>query len=182
MSTAGPTICGTGANDAAYGAVAWSNPTRVTASDASYATASLGAGQISNYLKATNFGFLIPGGSTINGIAVTVGRLAGSFIIDSRVRIVKGGTVGATDKSNGSSWSSLPTAMTYGDATDLWGETWTPTDINASNFGFVISARDNHPKSGVTPSVDYISITVTYSVASGPVIPVFMNQYRQRRA
>lgn len=60
--------------------------------------------------------------------------------IDWKVRIIKGGTVGATDKSSPDNWPETDAYTTYGSSTDLWGETWTSTDINATNFGFAIAA------------------------------------------
>ena len=61
-------------------------------------------------------------------------------IYDHRVRIIKGGAVGSTDKASGTAWPTSPAYTTYGGASDLWGETWTAEDINASTFGVAISA------------------------------------------
>jgi hypothetical protein len=79
---------------------------------------------------------------------------------DSRVRIVKGGTIGSTDKASGSEWPTTDTYATYGADDDLWGETWTVSDINSSGFGVAISARGL--ASGGTASIDHIRITVYY--------------------
>ena len=118
-------------------------------------------GATTHYLKATNFGFTIPGGSVIDGIVVEVERKENSSSVckDSRIRIVKGGSVGSTDKSSVTEWPTTDTYKTYGGAADLWGETWSSTDINDSTFGFALSAL------GVgfgTAQVDHIRITVYY--------------------
>ena len=64
---------GTVVDSDATGTVAWTNPMNATTSDNVYATISCPTG-ISHYLKATNFGFSIPTGATINGIVVEIER------------------------------------------------------------------------------------------------------------
>jgi len=71
MSVAGPTIAGTG-TDGANGNVVWSNPSRVTANDGSFAAATLTAVTVSNEIKSTNFGFSIPLGATVSQVQVDV--------------------------------------------------------------------------------------------------------------
>src|SRR3989344_5212889 len=61
-------------------------------------------------------------------------------VYDHRVRIIKGGAIGSTDKASGTAWPGSLAYTTYGGASDLWGETWTASDINASTFGVAISA------------------------------------------
>jgi hypothetical protein len=168
VASSGPLSPGTLANDAAYGSLAWANPSNAASSNDSRATVTItNVNDISNYLKATNFGFSIPAGATIDGIVVEFeqGSSSNGRILDSRVRIVKGGTVGSTDKSNGTGWPATDTYRTYGSSSDLWGETWTSTDINASTFGVVISCT-NTTTSGVEARVDHIRITVHYTEAS----------------
>ncbi len=52
---------------------------------------------------------------------------------------------------------------TYGSASDLWGTTWTPAEINNTNFGVSLSVLNQSGFSSRTASVDYIQITVTYT-------------------
>ena len=162
MATTAATSPGTLANDASFGDVAWSDASNAASSNDTYATSAIAISQTSQYLKATNFGFSIPGGSRIDGITVEIEKsvTALSNVTDVRVRIVKGGAIGSTDKSDVDNWSTTDTYETYGGAADLWGETWTATDINVSTFGVVIAAQYG---SGVpTAQVDHIRITVTY--------------------
>lgn len=63
---------------------------------------------------------------------------AGS-LYDHRVRIVKGGVIGATDKASVTAWPGTLAYTTYGGEADLWGETWTVADINSTTFGVAIS-------------------------------------------
>ncbi len=162
MPSQGPLVCGSGANDASVGTVAWSNPGNIaTAGVATYTAAT----SISNYLKGFNYGFTIPPGSTIDGIEVIIRRsITAGVANDDGIRIVKGGAISATNRSAGALWSSGALAdVTFGSPSDLWGETWSYTDINASTFGVVFSLAT----AGVSPAtVDSISIKVYYSAGS----------------
>lgn len=170
MSTSGPLYCGTAANDSGIGSTDWTGPTNAQGTDdASVATGSFSAGSPSHYLKCTNFGFSIPAGATIDGIQVEFYRdgLVGSAI-DNAVRIVKGGSISTTDKSSVVNWANSISGLrrdSYGGSSELWGETWTSTDINASTFGVAISAK----ATGGPPDnaeIDSVRITITYT--SGP--------------
>lgn len=167
MTTQGPLAAGTGADDSSVGTIAWSSPGNITSSNDTYASVTITASAISHYLKATNFGFTIPAGSTINGISVSIERKKSGTgtIKDSQLRIVKGGSIGATDRADtATAWPTSDTVATYGSGSDLWGETWTSTDINASTFGVALSATETDPTNPAAASVDFISITVTYTV------------------
>ncbi len=170
MSSQGPLIAGTGANDASVGTVAWSNPGNITANDGSSASYTSGTA-VSNYLKGTNFGFSIPSGATIDGIEVTIERgvIAGNAT-DAHVRIVKGGSISATNLTTGATWNSGSMVVdTLGGPTELWGESWTSTDINASDFGFAVALST----AGASPAqVDYIAIKVYYTAAPPPAQPI----------
>lgn len=117
-----------------------------------------------NYLKATNFGFSIPADATINGIKVDIEQKAPYYAIESAIKIVKAdGTIGSTNKSTGARLSSTDTYISYGGASDLWGETWSYTNINDADFGVVasfIGTRDN-------VYIDHIRMTVYYTTLSG---------------
>jgi hypothetical protein len=164
--SSGPNSTSTVADDSSVGTVSWSNPARAISSNNSYATAVLNDNVISHYIKATNFGFSIPSGATINGITVEVEKKAqtASRLQDYRVRIIKGGVIGATDKSNTNWWGTSDTYITYGGSSDLWGEAWTASDINNANFGLALSAYKNTTTGGnVTASIDHVRITITYT-------------------
>ena len=179
MASEGPLSPDSGTNDAGYGSVAWTDPGNILASDGSKATAILSLGLTpSNYLVATDFDFAIPGGATIDGIVVEIERSCGMLesVADDRVRIVKGGTVGATDRSSADVWPDADAYKTDGSSSDLWGETWADTDINATTFGVALSAGSD----GGVASVDHIRITVYYTAAAGTAAK--QGQYRRRRA
>jgi hypothetical protein len=157
----GPNSPSSVVDDSYTGIVAWTNPQNATNSDNVYASVTL-KNSTSHYLKATGFGFNIPSGTTINGIVVEVERYASSInITDNSVVIVKNGNLGTTNRAGGA-WSTTEGYVTYGSSTDLWGETWTAADINASNFGVAISAK-NAKNSSYTAYVDHIRIKVYYT-------------------
>jgi len=170
--TSGPNFASTAVDDSSNGGqTTWSNPGNVSADDSSSASTSLLGGQTSDYLKTSGYGFSIPSGVNISGISVDVKRYKNSigFIQDSAVRIIKGGVIGATDRSNGTAWSTTPTYQTYGSSSDLWGQSWTPADINSGSFGFAISVLDGSTE---TANIDAIRITVYYySDSTGPNLP-----------
>lgn len=184
MTTEGPNAPGTIVSDNTVGTEAWANPGNAASSDDSYAAATLsnGAG-ISEYLLATNFGFSIPAGATINGITVTVELSAtqSNRVSDNAVRIVKGGTIGSTDMSNGTAWPTSDINRNYGGASELWGETWAASDINSSGFGFAISADGDSPGSR-DARIDLITITIDYTAGGGEELAPNISRIKQQRA
>jgi hypothetical protein len=178
MSSQGPLGPSGGADATGIGTVAWSNPSRITAEDASNATVTL-INQTSHWLEGTGFGFSIPAGATINGILVEWKKAdanAGGTIFDAAIRLIQGGTVQSTDRSSGSAWPLSNSYVSYGGSADLWGGTWAYSDINASNFGAALAAREP-TGTGDTAQVDYVRITVYYTSAAGTFA-----QVRKRKA
>ena len=177
-ATAGPNNAGTGANVTGVGTVAWTGYGYITTVGTPYATVSLNSGnpgQVSNYLRGTGYGFSIPTNATINGITVTINRqstgTSSPFIRDNEVKLVKGGVIQATNLAATTDWPTSMGTATYGGTAILWGTTWTPSDINNSEFGVVLSVRNANTNFNRdrTASVDYIRITVTYSLSS-PIV------------
>ena len=124
-----------------------------------------------HYLKVTGFGFSIPTLATITGIRVEVEKSAWDISIlatvrDNEVKLVKGGSVAGDNKAIGSSWNESDNYNIYGDTTDTWGTTLSPTDVNASDFGIVFSARINGLLSLIPSArVDHIRVSVFYMEA-----------------
>ena len=150
-----------------FGNKNWTNPDNAKSSDNSYATVSIGAGDNVNLLKATNFGFSIPGEAIIDGILLEVERKEDGTrtIADYEVKIVlANGSLGSEDKKNTTNWGEgVERYAQYGNSTDLWGETWNDTVINDANFGGVFSAEQTGGAAGSTISVDHMRITVFYT-------------------
>ena len=171
--TEGPTFAGTGTNVTGVGTVAWSSPGNIISDGGGSATASKGTpdGTVTtNYLQGTSFGFNIPSGATINGIQVSINRFASvsagsDNVQDNVVSLIKAGTVTGDNKSAAGNWATATTTVaSYGGASDLWGTTWTPAQINASDFGVALSVNITRDNGTVTASVDYISVTVSYTI------------------
>jgi hypothetical protein len=94
-------------------------------------------------------------------IAISL-RRAG--ILDNSVRLQNGGIVGNDYAQTTAYWPLTDTYIGYGGAFDLWGTTWTYTDINGVNFGGLIRI-DNY---NGTAFVDHMRITV-YTTSILPV-------------
>jgi hypothetical protein len=169
QTTVGPNNAGTGSNVNGPGTMSWSNPGNITTAGSPYATASLTAHATSEYLEGTNYGFSIPTNATIVGIQVTINRQSsssggGNSVNDITVSLIKGGTITGDNKATTTDWPTSLGTASYGSASDLWGTTWTYADINASNFGVALSAYNQSSFSTRTATVDYMQISVTYTV------------------
>jgi hypothetical protein len=158
------------ADDAGTGTVTWTGAGNAFSSNNSYATASVD-GTATHYITCTNYGFSIPTGSTINGIVVGVERKVGvscnGGCNDAAMRVIKGGTIGSTDRSTATPYTTADAYEDHGSSSDLWGDTWAVSDINASNFGAAFAAtKPSAAGSAQTVSVDHIRMTVYYTPPS----------------
>lgn len=184
MATAGPNYAGTGANDAAVGVTAWSTPGNITASDDSKATTASSNAQ-TNYLKATNFGFAIPTDATIDGIEVSIERVKvgsgeTSSCVDTVVSLVIEGTVSGSNLADTvTQWPTTDGVKTYGGASNLWGLTPTPSQLNASTSGAVLSATTALLTAA---RVDAITMTVYYTPVPSLFPPNTFAKQAVRRA
>jgi hypothetical protein len=164
---------GSAVNGSGGGSTNWTDLGNVTTSDDNYVRFfAQSDGDSSKDLDCTNFGFSIPAGATINGIQANIER-NGFDITDLSIKLLNGDGAGgesAQDKSLGASWSNSDTVDSFGGSTDTWGETWSVSDVNSSNFGIRIQCQDNaggFPQVGGSANIDHVEITVYYT-ASGP--------------
>lgn len=169
---------GTCANDDAVGTNSWTNPDNAKASDDSYVTAPTGGSyEQTYYLKASNFGFSIPEGATIDGILVEVERKKDVGVLgayDVEVKIVKSdGSIGSENKADiSTNWPTSDAYASYGASDDLWSESWDYSDINNSNFGMVISAKGRNFDTPNDIYLDHIQITVYYTEGGAPATQI----------
>jgi hypothetical protein len=145
-----------------------SNASNAMSSDNSYASNSsnlASSGNYSDLLIVGGFGFSVPNGSTINGIEVFIERSdVNNKIKDNVVSLIKGGTIENTNKASAVGWPSTDATATYGSNTDLWGTTWTYSDINNSSFGVAFSwKRSGGGSSTAYARVDAVTVTVHYT-------------------
>lgn len=164
MASEGPKNPGT--------ASGWTNSGNAAASDNAYATVAITlASTTSITLSLTNFGFAIPAGATIDGVVVEVERKVSSTARnpkDNNVQLIKGGASQGNNNASGAVWPTADAYATYGGAADVWGLALTVADVNASNFGVLVSVkRDAGAKGTTTYSVDHVRITVYYTEAAG---------------
>lgn len=166
MPSQGPNSPTAAANDTSAGTRAWETPGNVFGSDNAYAQASApSVTALTYYLKATGFGFTVPSGATINGIVVEIERRASGTVKDASVRLYKGGALAGADRGDlETAWPTSDASRTYGGATDLWGTTWTPADVNSSTFGVGLQAQMSPLAQAL---VDHIRVTVYYTEAPG---------------
>lgn len=175
----GPLFAGTIANDSSVGSVDWSDISFGGADDTSYAAAASMSSVDTRYLKFTNFNPNIPTGSTINSVAVAAGRFQTGVngvtdVADFSVRLVRAGTIGGTDKANTvdggwpqfnfGSWSPISYSA------NLWGLTWTVSQVNDSTTGVVIAASiTSDGVEEATAWIDYVTMDWDYTppVAAG---------------
>ena len=168
MASAGPNTGATAANDSSNGsALNWSGSANAVSSNDARASITLSSGSvnISRYLKITNFGFAIPTGATIDGIVAEIEAQSstGTKGVWEEVRLVKASTVTGSDLSSAIDLPASDTFVSHGGATELWGETWSSTDINSSGFGVAISVT-NASASSQNALIDSARITVYYTL------------------
>jgi len=164
LSTKSPSIV---EDKSGAGTISWTGASNAKASDDVWATAKLKAGQQTHYLLARNLGFALPEAAAVRGF-VTQFELDRSsfepFVFTQEVRLFKGGTVVGDNKATViSMWPTTDAVFIYGDAGDLWGEVWTPEDINGANFGVGIRAICSGGEGEGEARVDRCSLGVYYS-------------------
>lgn len=153
--------------EAPYDDFEWGNPSNVCADDGKNTSITHPQFDLDMYsyvLRATNFGIDIPGGAQINGIEVELARYcdSGEEGKDVLVQLTKNGTARVgNNKATNANWPTSPTVYTYGGATDLWGTTWTATEITTQTFGVHLAAQATADNADIY--VEFIRITVYYS-------------------
>lgn len=154
-------------NTVGGGSVAWTNPGNIGASDGVFATATTGTSATTDDLVGTGFAFSITSTDTINGIQLEVNYKSAiaSHNNEANVRLLKAGTAAGTDKSTGAVLPTSSATVSYGGVSDLWGTTWTPSDINNANFG-AVTTYVGSASGGATISIDFFRITVTSTSGS----------------
>jgi hypothetical protein len=156
-------IAGAGATVNIGSGPSWANPGNVTADDGTNATATVTfpAAQ-SDALKASNFGFDIPVGATIDGIEVRAQLVeTGGTAVYNSVNIGKDDSTLATPKDPAAALDGTPTDYDQGGAADLWGLTWTRAEINSANFQVRVGVDLNASSSA---GCDAIWVKVYYTI------------------
>lgn len=168
---------GTTAEDTSLGTIGFTNPANATAQDDTYATSVIPGHGSTYFLLLTNFGASIPAGATITGFEVEVDHFSSAAGVRlTSVYMVKGGVV-AAGTDHGADATNLATAdtdsyLTYpgtGGSSDLWGQSWTDADVNASDFGVALRYRNNNAAAR-TVDIDHVRVIVYYTPNSPAAI------------
>lgn len=164
-------ITGLGEDNNEIGSKTWDNPSyiQIESLDNNASIDFGGTETITHYLKATNFGFTIPDNGIITGIEVAVTLFNDKGYIshyakDSSIKIIKNGVISTTNLGNNTDQLTTPiNNVIYGSNSNLWGESFTPDDINASNFGVALS----YTGYGSIINIYYVKIKVYYGIING---------------
>jgi len=113
-------------------------------------------------LRVDQFGLSMPSDAVIRGITVEVRHAGDDSVSDDSVRILKGGQVGRAEHAQPAPWSTDATWVSYGGPIDLWGEEWTPADLNDAGFGVALSAAYSKNVGNTFAYVDEVRVTVSY--------------------
>jgi hypothetical protein len=99
-------------------------------------------GAHTDYIVATNFGFNIPTTATVAGVMVEIERSdPNGKTSDYSIRLVKGGVIGGNDKAANVAYPVADAYRSYGSTSDMWGNTFTPLEINSPDFGVAVAAQ-----------------------------------------
>lgn len=119
-------------------------------------------------IELTQFSLNIPTGSTITGIQVEPKAGYNGTNTMSAMLLQGGAAVGGIK-----SWTPVSAAAcsdtafgTLGGAGDLWGATWSPSDINGTNFGVRFYSATNC--TSIDCELDAVRITVFYDPPAVP--------------
>lgn len=143
------------------GEVAWVNPNNVLVDDTSYATLNLSA-QTGGRIQVTGLSAALPSDAVIVGFHVYVRGTSADFLYSSlNTKLIKNGTVVAS--TSGVTFSTTEgESQAGGGERDLFGETWTPADVNASNFG--VDLDPVYAPTTNSWSIDHVRIRIIYQI------------------
>lgn len=108
--------------------------------------------------QANTFGLSVPANATIQGIQLTL----------TGVQTLTGGILSATLDGVDTKSFNLPATsgnVILGSASDEWGSTWTPSQVNLSTFGFTFYA-ENLSNSSITFTISQANCQVFYEIIS----------------
>lgn len=165
--------------------VNWTNPGNAYSSNDARAVSGNLDGTTTDPLRCLNFGFNIPLTATVVGIQVFIERRAsaGGVVRDGSLYLVKGGSQVGANRATTTFYTNADVTEGHGSSSDLWGTTWTPAEINAANFGTVFTAtKPSAAGAARTAQVDYIFITVSYTLPPPIVTPGSFNAFETSTA
>lgn len=103
-----------------------------------YSSGPNGTGTGANDTSSGSIAWDTPGNITAEDATVTKLDAGDAHVFDNAVKLVKGGTISGNNNFSTAEWPASLTYSSYGSSSDMWGLTFSPSDINSSNFGAVI--------------------------------------------
>jgi hypothetical protein len=164
------------------GTIDWTSASNITASDNTYASVTLGTGQVAYDITAYNFGHSLPSDAVFNGFQVrTEGYRPSSFTYEPVAYLTdaagSGTPAGATNMSYASqTWTvgTTDSVSTLGGTADTWGgrgtsqSAWTHSQVNSANFGVLLYYFVNGTATTGTMYIDNIQLNIHYTSFVGP--------------
>lgn len=135
------------------------NPTNAFADDAAFASNVNGSADRHRFY---NYGFSIPGGSTINGIEVRLDWWLDSVSGANRMDVElswDGGTTWTAAKADTQETTTEHT-VTLGGSADTWGRTWSDTEFTNANFRVRMTSLGSGSRDFF---LDWVPVQVTYT-------------------
>ena len=137
---------------------AWTNGGNAYTSDGAYTTA-----VASVQHSYGTFGFMVPSNNTITGIAVKLEASGSTAAGTISVRLSWDGGTTVTSLATTGTLTTTDAVYTLGGASDLWGRSWTPAELDNGNFTIELVAN---PSSN-TIQVDAIQVRVYHQATGG---------------
>ncbi len=152
--------------------IAWTGVENLKYDDDQYAELILLPGQSSNILELASFDFIIPKGSSIDGIKVRLqGHVEGEGDVEdifTRLLNSNGNQVGknyANSAIYGKEWrhgeSGEDYNWTYGHKADNWNYNWTSRKVTDNDFGVQLAIH-NTSEDTMTVYLDFVDIKIHY--------------------
>lgn len=135
-----------GQTQGGYPPVDWIAPENIVGLGNSTDCSTSDTSRLTEQIYVQDWDFDIPANARILGITVNVLRKASqagvqSYVIDEKIILLKNDIeVGDDKKDIVTKWPLVYINVAYGGEDDIWGENWTPDDINNALFGFRIQA------------------------------------------
>lgn len=162
-----PSVC---VSSTTGGSATWSNPSNALTQNNTYATAATNSSD-TRYLYCYGYPATIPANATITGIQLRLYRKNVSCedvdITDNIIKVVKNNTVVGNNQNTSFTWGcSDGGAFTFPHPDpvidSLWGTTFTPSEMNDSSMGYVVSFVDSG--GSVTGGVDAMQRRIYYDL------------------
>ncbi len=146
------------------GGIPWTDLDNAKTVDDAFAKTMLAAGEESEELRLTGFGFELPPGVVFQGVEVELKRQApDGGIVDGIISLVGVPNQVGRGKFIATSWpSSIVGTHHYGQATDTWGMDLNPPDVTTPDFGVALWVKREAGPDSATALVESIQVRVFY--------------------